>query len=220
MAQPRPWTLLGGLRKSIVDRWGKWYGKASFQLPSGRQVEQSFVGQHDWVIGFVVTGGCNVLVVTEFKPAVALVDDPLHNQGVVVGLPAGTAVSDKRLSPLQLLLARVKRETGYYQPKEVIRLTPFFPMTRNSPTRSHGFLLFGCTKGAAVTQRDEEEVEARAIPLQEWLCMVATTVVDGAAIGTTMQALPILVARDLITMETFHQACRTIAAHAQVVTNP
>ncbi len=83
-------------------------------------------------------------------------------------------------------------ETGY-KPSEVIFLgPPLFMATRNSWTRFHPFLAKGCRKVKEAKVDLSEEIEVISTPLEEWILLALSELIEPSAIVTTFRSLPYL----------------------------
>ena len=175
-----PWTKIGE-PTVLAGKFGKKLISQIFRNPATDK-EEEFVlfGQKDWSVVLPITeDGKKVVTVSQYKQGC---------DQIVLELPAGTA-DFKGETPEEVMRRELLEETGF-EPLEVISLgPPQFMSTRNSWTKFHLFLAKGCKKVKEAKLDLNEEIETQLIPLDEWIELCFTEIVEPSAIVATFRSL-------------------------------
>lgn len=187
--QLKPWEVVGD-DQVMASGYGKWLKKRNYRNPETSEVlDFVLYGQRDWSVILAITEDNQVLVVREFKQGRDAIDDEL---------PAGTGEFAEE-SPVQVIERELLEETGY-RAESVHELASQWMATRGSTTRFHPFLGLGCRRVQAAKLDENEQIESRLVSVDQWIKMVVRgDITEPSAVVTTMQSLPHLLRRGVIT---------------------
>ncbi|MBU2101235.1 NUDIX hydrolase [Patescibacteria group bacterium] len=174
-----PWDKIGD-PTILAGKFGKSLISQMFRSPAGTLEEYTFFGQNDWSVVLPVTTDGLVITNHEYKQG-------CHQ--VIHELPAGVADFSAE-TPEAVMRRELMQETGY-EPAEVIFLgPPLFMASRSSWTRFHAFLATGCTKIGGQALDETEDIVTELVPLDDWIRLCLSQLIEPSAIVTTFRSLP------------------------------
>ncbi len=172
---PLPWTVL--TRRYVFER-APWLvvRQEHLRLPNGREIAEYWINEFPpWVSAVAVTNADEVVLVRQYRPAVAAV----HYE-----IPAGVAEPGEELE--QAARRELLEETGYGGG----RWSPLSSLSPNSALQdnlSHTFLAEGVQRLAAPAPEGTEDLRVHLVPLAE-----VPRLVDDGEIVQALHVAPLL----------------------------
>ncbi|MEK7151439.1 MAG: NUDIX hydrolase [Patescibacteria group bacterium] len=175
-----PWTLVGE-RVIQFKKYGKSMVSQMFLSPKDDK-EHEFIlyGERDYAMILPLTDDNKVIAVRQYRHGC--------NQ-IALELPAGCA-DVKGESALQLINRELLQETGYVADRVISLGDPLFISTSASWTKCYLYLGLGCKKVQEQQLDDTEDISTEFVPLDEWVKLCLSSIVDLSSVAATFRSLP------------------------------
>lgn len=177
----KKWTVLES-ELAFDTRWAK-VRRDTVDLGDGRIMDDYYYWEGaDFAMVFALTPDQDVIVVEQYKHGV---------KTIVTELPAGM-IETSDADPAEAAQRELLEETGY-RVEQITALGVLDVSAAKSTVRAYAYLATGAHKTDDQNLDSTEAIRVTAVPLADWLTMIAQgRVTDVTSIATTLKALQAL----------------------------